>query len=331
MNCLFCPLTLPLNEKEIWNHYLNAHSFTRKSDKLYHYIQSILKPANSNFFFCTECRKEYFNNRAYYAHLFGAHPDIDVQYAAGFDDVTQEVLSDDVKTKRVYKNTLNFREADLEPAETLNYALNMFEQNLNTRYADNPANNQLTMYIDAEVVYKKVNRGQLVQIGIPQNRVTRTVTINKVPHRAVLTKFQEELQTNLLNTHQNASNWKLYRINSMSLYVTDDSLLSSGVILNIVGGKHTNSEFIESEAKDVNMSENQSDEEMPIETQDDLDFIDDTDINPNVTYYQQMENNPDMFLLDDDTVIEPDENEKYEKEDELKKYSLDEWYLFYES
>ena len=227
MNCLFCPFNLPLKEKEIWNHYLNSHSFTRKSHKLYHYIQSLLKPANSNFFFCADCRKEFFNNRAYYAHLLGTHAENELQYGAGYDDVTQETSSENVRTKRIYKNTLNFSQADLEPVDTLNYALDVFERNLNARYANNPANNQLTIYIEAEVVYKKENRGQMVQIGIPQNRVTRTLTVNKVPHRAVLNKFQEELQTNLLTTRQNASNWRLHRINSMSLYVADDSLLSS--------------------------------------------------------------------------------------------------------
>ena len=67
------------------------------------------------------------------------------------------------------------------------------------------------------------------------------------------------------------------------------------------------------------MSENQSDEEMPAENQNDLDFIDDeTEIDSDITYYQQMENTPNIFLPDDDTVIEADENENYEQEDELK-------------
>ena len=62
---------------------------------------------------------------------------------------------DNVKTKRVYKNTLNFSESDLNPTETINYGIAIFEENLNTKYANNPVNNHLTLYIELEVVYKK--------------------------------------------------------------------------------------------------------------------------------------------------------------------------------
>ena len=310
MNCLFCSFILPLNEKEIWNHYLTVHSFSRRSTKLYHYIKSLVKPANNNFFYCIECSKEYFNNRAYYAHMFGLHHEMTIQTGAGYDDVTQDIFSDNVKTKRIYKNTLNFRESELNPAECLDYGMSIFEQNLNTKYANNPANNNLTLYIELEVVYKKVQMGQLLQQGLPQKRVTRTVTINREPYFSVLTKFKEELQSSLISTRETASNWVLDRINTMTLSVTDDSLLSSGVILNLIGGKHNAAQFIEMEAVDVDMNEENLEEDISMETEQDLNFIDDDDVeivNSNANYYRQIENRPEIFLPPDNEVIEAEE------------------------
>ena len=104
----------------------------------------------------------------------------------------------------------------------------------------------------------------------------------------------------------------------MALSVTDDSLLSSGVILNLVGGKHSPSQFIDSKAKDA--KDNDSDTEMLIETEEDLDFIDNDAlvVNSSISFYQQMENRQEIFLPPDDVVMEPDKDKNCDSDDELK-------------
>ena len=319
MNCLFCSFILPLVEKDIWDHYLNVHAFSRRSSKLYHHIKSLIKPANDNFFYCLECSKEFFNNRAYYAHMLGLHHEMPIQMGGALDDeddgnITQSIFSDNVKTKRIYKNTLNFRESTMNPVETIDYAMQVFGQNLNRKYANNPANNNLTLYIELEVVYKKEQMGHLLQRGVPQKRVTKTVTVNREPYNSVLAKFKEDLFSNLLSTNQAGSNWVLDKINTMTLTVADDSLLSSGVILNIIGGKHSAEQFIENEAVDVDMPSNNlenDDVNNDMETQEDLDFIDDNEDvemeNVNANFYRRMENRPELFLPQDNEVITPDD------------------------
>ena len=237
MKCLKCGYIFFGNSIYfIKKHYVNTHDVYVNDRQLRHYLFSIALPQKNKRFSCIICNIDFVSNRDYYAHMLGMH----TQMGGGGGDLLDRdnltVEQGHIKTFKVVRLVKKYTEEDGTPSAFVNNCIKVFGTQLKRRFVDG-THGKVTIQLESVYVYKKMEMGMLMENGLPEKRVTPTFPTLKTQMIGLLNKLGSTVVNDLqLAINQTGSNWVFDRFISLTCRCTEDALLNSGYINQLIGG-----------------------------------------------------------------------------------------------
>ena len=231
--------------KELSAHYLTMHKIIKRDKAFVHYLYALTKPPLQKIMNCLICNLPFVNNRMYYGHMLEKHHEKRLQHggnSATDGELIREVV-DQVRSLKVIKLTLQCPEDQArDPIQFIDESILKFSTYLEEAF--NNTQGSVTLQLESSYINKKVQMGEIIEESLPRKKITNTITIAKVNIRGALRKLNSSIKASLyLAIGANGSNWQVHRFIDIKCRCSEDALINSGMVNEIMGGSKHDVEF----------------------------------------------------------------------------------------
>ena len=344
--------------QRIKSHYEQYHNIEWENNHLRRYLYAITRPSIKAVHFCLSHRMEFRTNKQYLKHNLKHHFN-ERSFSGGAIAVNRLGTSN---AREAYRYVVDGQENE-QPDLVLQRAEAQFINFLTRNYSTEQATVNIVVQLESNVQFSKYSQTGLVN-GIPQFRFTNTRKTTFQNIEETVSILIHELRENFSVTEMVGSGWLLSKINSVTLKCGSVSGINDVVNRYVFGGKHRISsdseeeeeeqqqqpifkkqKFIDDEADEDGAAAGTSkadDEIVMSETEEDRNFIDDTEYYEAQNVYKNIDFNSYNIKpfneykniievsSDDDSAVESDnesvlvdpDDVQFEEEDMVQEQAL---------
>ena len=280
MKCIIC--NAALYQYNIRTHMRQQHGRTLQNSNLRHYLLSLQQPIAIRNYTCTDCMREFPNNRRYYTHRFRYHTlnqaNNMVKEVGGALLEGEDQLMSLVQHRRSLKVLTAVRKpksTTMEWAGFLDDTLVSFSNALQQFVAREGARS-ITLSVEFTHVYHNDEGGER-EMGLPETRVSHVAKAAPLNIANVLQQIFERAKTRMSNSEVSSSGWVFDHFVSVTLRALTDTIVNSGMSNNLIGGKGHRSTFVLDEASVAGSSSGDDDDGDVTMTTADKAFINDAE------------------------------------------------------
>lgn len=313
---------------EIKNHLVKDHLIHWSNKQLIAFLYAISRKKVYRTFICGRHEIEFTNNWDFRRHRLIHHALEGLEMYGGRGQVG---VARNIGTKDGYVDSVDVPfNANLGDTKQnfLKKVEDVFGEHLDSVLEGKPMSTNVTFHINIIVKYYKENSGGGIEMGLPMKRFSPTISVGPLIYRHMLSKNIQHLEDNLSLTNMSGSGWKLHSFIMATLRISDTFLLRRANLTNITFGG-TGHDVIRDENEhdgdggysliidEAYHSGGDDDEEVTEVTQADIDMIDDSVVDDDVSFYREVDNIAANVEITEEAINNYDDVEDAPVEDDI--------------